>query len=87
MTDTYTSKIWSRQDGFRAFGFNILPVGNYTSHKVRWGGLFNNESDISSSDVSGGIGLNNWNAGNYHTCCESSPAAPYKQMGFKWFIR
>ena len=87
MKNTYTPKIWSRQDGFRAFGFNITPV-MHVWHKVRWGGIFNNESDIHTSDVSGGIGLlKNWNAGNYYTCCESAPAAPFKQMGFKWFIR
>jgi hypothetical protein len=54
MKNTYTPKIWSRQDGFRAFGFNITPV-MHIWHKVRWGGLFNNESDIFTSDVSGGI--------------------------------
>jgi|688.fasta_scaffold58645_4 hypothetical protein len=87
MNQKYTPKIWSRQDGFRAFGFNIIPI-MHIWHKVRWGGIFNNESDINTSDVSGGIGLNNnWNAGNYYTCCESAPGAPLKQMGFKWFIK
>jgi hypothetical protein len=93
MKNTYTPKIWSRQDGFRAFGFNITPV-MHIWHKVRWGGLFNNESDIFTSDVSGGIGLFNhydnnksMNAGNYPTCCETAPVAVKKQMGFKWFIR
>jgi hypothetical protein len=87
MEQKYTSKIWSRQDGFRSFGFNIIPI-NYVTHKVRWGGIFNNEGDVNTSDVGGGIGLNNnWNAGNYHTCCESDPRASLKQMGFKWFIK
>jgi len=85
----YSNKIWSRQEEFKAFGFNIVPLG--WNHKVRWGGTFNeNHGGVpDSNDVSGGIGVSafNWNAGNTPTCCESSPGVPRKQMGFKWFIR
>jgi hypothetical protein len=85
----YSNKIWSRQEEFQAFGFNIIPFG--WNHKVRWGGTFNeNPGGIpDSNDVSGGIGVSafNWNAGNTPTCCESSPGVARKQMGFKWFIR
>ena len=85
----YSNKIWSRQEEFKAFGFNIIPFG--WNHNVRWGGTFNeNYGGIpDSNDVSGGIGVSafNWNAGNTPTCCESSPGAAKKQMGFKWFIR
>jgi hypothetical protein len=86
---TYNNKIWSRQEEFQAFGFNVIPFG--WNHKVRWGGTFNeNYGGIpDSNDVSGGIGVSasNWNAGNTPTCCESSPGVAKKQMGFKWFIR
>lgn len=86
---SYSNKIWSRQEEFQAFGFNIVPLG--WNHKVRWGGTFNeNHGGVpDSNDVSGGIGVSafNWNAGNTPTCCESSPGVPRKQMGFKWFIR
>ena len=85
----YSNKIWSRQEEFKAFGFNIIPFG--WNHKVRWGGTFNeNPGGVpDSNDVSGGIGVSafNWNAGNTPTCCESAPGAVRKQMGFKWFIR
>ena len=85
----YSNKIWSRQEEFKAFGFNIIPFA--WEHKVRWGGTFNeNGGGIpDSNDVSGGIGLSTykWNAGNSPTCCESAPGVRAKQMGFKWFIR
>ena len=85
----YSNKIWSRQEEFKAFGFNIIPFA--WEHKVRWGGTFNeNGGGIpDSNDVSGGIGLSTykWNAGNSPTCCESAPGVQARQMGFKWFIR
>ena len=85
----YNNKIWSRQEEFQAFGFNIKPFN--WEHKVRWGGTFNENAGgvPDTNDVSGGIGVSayGWNAGNTPTCCESAPGAPLKQMGFKWFIR
>ena len=85
----YSNKIWSRQEEFQAFGFNIRPFN--WEHKVRWGGTFNENvgGRPETNDVSGGIGVSayGWSAGNTPTCCESHPGVPPKQMGFKWFIR
>ena len=85
----YNNKIWSRQEEFQAFGFNIKPFN--WEHKVRWGGTFNENGGgvPDSNDVSGGIGVSayGWSAGNTPTCCESHPGVAVKQMGFKWFIR
>ena len=90
INEKYNNRIWSRQEHFQAFGFNIRPFGH--EHKVRWGGTFNENVGGApySNDVSGGIGLSaysGWSAGNLPTCCESHPGVPVKTMGFKWFIR
>ena len=90
INEKYSNKIWSRQEEFQAFGFNIRPFAH--EHKVRWGGTFNENAGgvPDSNDVSGGIGLSaygGWSAGNSPTCCESAPGVAVKQMGFKWFIR
>ena len=84
-------KIFSRQDAFKAYGFNVVPLG--WAHSVRWGGSFNEnlshrDGVPDSNDVSCGIGLqaHNRSAGDAIGCCQSSTGtnAP---MGFKWFIR
>ena len=85
----YSTKYWSRQEEFKSYGFNI---SNHSwNHKVRWGGVFNeNHGGVpNSSDVSGGIGLSSrgWGAGNSPICCESHPGAHAQQMAFKWFIK
>ena len=84
-------KIFSRQDAFKAYGFNVVPLG--WAHSVRWGGSFNENLSYrdgvpDSNDVSCGIGLQagGRSAGDVIGCCESNKGtnAP---MGFKWFIR
>lgn len=88
----YPKHVWSRQDAYRAFGFNISSkIGRgWGLHRVRWGATFNENGDglPTSNDVSGGIGLEHcpWNAGDCLGCCESTRGSR-KQMGFKWFIR
>lgn len=88
INNVYDKTIWSRQEEFQSFGFNITI--KYWKHKVRWGGVFNeNDGAPGSCDVSGGIGLssNSWGAGNSPICCQSSPSLAAKQMAFKWFIK
>ena len=84
----YSKDYWSRQEEFKAYGFNITNKG----HKVRWGCIFNeNGGGIPDScDVSGGIGLSNraWGAGNSpNPMWEAAPKAAIRQMAFKWFIK
>ena len=55
----------SRQTGAYAHGFNLIGTSNngeWQGPYVRWGFLFNNESDFASNDVLCGIGMGN---GNY----------------------
>lgn len=80
------TKIFSHQNGFKAYGFNVKPT-NYMNHLVRWGAIYNNEQLPDTCDVSGGIGLNtSYSAGDYLGCCESVRGIN-ASMGFKWFIR
>jgi hypothetical protein len=85
----YSKKYWSWQEEFKSYGFNIS--NSITSHKVRWGGVFNeNQGGVPDScDVSGGIGLSSrsWGAGNSPSCCEADPSVQIQQMAFKWFIK
>ena len=84
-------KIFSHQEAFKAFGFNVIPNG--WNHAVRWGATFNENTGPhdglpNSNDVSCGIGLENRNysAGDAIGCCQST-AGTNASMGFKWFIR
>lgn len=74
------SGVFSSQSGFGFYGFNYTT---YASAKTRWGFAWNNETDQSSNDVSGGIGLGitniggqsatiNWSAGDYVGCCSDT---------------
>lgn len=84
-------KIFSHQEAFKAYGFNVIPQG--WNHSVRWGATFNEnggpyEGVPNSNDVSCGIGLQNrdYSAGDAIGCCQSSTGTN-ASMGFKWFIR
>lgn len=84
-------KIFSHQEAFKAFGFNVIPIG--WNHAVRWGATFNENTGPydgvpNSNDVSCGIGLQNRNysAGDAIGCCQSTTGTN-ASMGFKWFIR
>ena len=60
----YGHGVFSSQGGWQWYGFNYQ--GN-TNMRVRWGFAWNNETDQSSNDVSGGIGMtpNSYSAGDY----------------------
>jgi len=89
-------KIWSSQNQFYSFGFNVGPVvANEASrgswpHRVRWGCSFNenNDSQPTTNDVSGGIGMEcrNYSAGDAIGCCQNT-VGQNKNFSFKWFIR
>lgn len=60
---------FSSQSGNQFYGFNFTSNSSY---RVRWGFAWNNETDWSSNDVGGGIGMNitGWSAGDYISCCQ-----------------
>jgi hypothetical protein len=89
-------KIWSSQNQFYSFGFNVGPVvaneasrGNWP-HRVRWGCSFNENDDSkpTTNDVSGGIGMEcrDYSAGDAIGCCQNT-VGQNKNFSFKWFIR
>lgn len=56
----FNSSVWSSQEGYRKYGFNLSGGsrnGSGPNGNVRWGFVWNNESDNTSNDASGGIGL------------------------------
>lgn len=84
-------KIFSHQEAFKAFGFNVIPRG--WNHAVRWGATFNENTGPydglpNTNDVSCGIGLlnRNYSAGDAIGCCQSTTGTN-ASVGFKWFIR
>jgi hypothetical protein len=71
------SGTWSSQAGIGWYGYNFTQ---YTSAKMRWGFAWNNEADLTSNDVAGGIGFGvsniggvtatiSYSAGDYVGCC------------------
>jgi hypothetical protein len=73
----FNSSVWSYQDGYRLYGFN-LQAGAYprgrssNSANIRWGFAWNNEGDGGSTDASGGIGMSygvDYSAGDIFDCC------------------
>jgi hypothetical protein len=74
----FNSNVWSYQNGYRQYGFNVQGVsGGHNgasgpgSANVRWGFVWNNEGDSNTCDASGGIGMSygvNYSAGDkYNT--------------------
>jgi hypothetical protein len=67
----YGSTAFSKQAGFTFYGINYTTLANA---KVRWGFAWNNETNQSSNDISGGIGMGtsfgNYSAGDKVNCCE-----------------
>jgi hypothetical protein len=89
-------KIWSTQDHFYSFGFNVGPViaeeasRVHWPHRVRWGCSYNENGDSkpTTNDVSGGIGMEcrEYSAGDGIGCCHAT-VGQNKHFSFKWFIR
>jgi hypothetical protein len=53
----FNSDVWSYQDGYRKYGFNMQGYVYSTITHVRWGFVWNNEGDNQTCDASGGIGM------------------------------
>ena len=53
----FNSDVWSYQDGYRKYGFNMQGQVYSTITHVRWGFVWNNEGDNQTCDASGGIGM------------------------------
>jgi hypothetical protein len=53
----FNSDVWSYQDGYRKYGFNMQGQLYSTITHVRWGFVWNNEGDNQTCDASGGIGM------------------------------
>jgi uncharacterized MnhB-related membrane protein len=67
----FGSSAFTKQQGFTFYGINYTTLANAS---VRWGFAWNNETNQSSNDVSGGIGMGsnygNFSAGDKRNCCE-----------------
>lgn len=63
----YSASIWSQEPGAKR---HVFGGGSHLSSNVnvRWGFLWNNESDFASIDVTGGIGMSQtaYSAGDYY---------------------
>jgi hypothetical protein len=90
-----TSSAFSRQGGYKFFGYNYRSTNNDSRFikKVRWGFGWNNEGDEGSNDVTGGIGLDfttrtstQWSAGDIIECCEVSSGVN-RQMKFELYVK
>jgi hypothetical protein len=71
MTFSGNGTPFSNQLGFTYYGFNYFTL---SSVKVRWGFAWNNETNQTSNDVSGGIGMasGSYSAGDRVTCCPNN---------------
>jgi hypothetical protein len=82
--------VWSSQVGFQWYGINYFSSTATPANlnSVRWGWGWNNESDQSSNDVIGGIGINRTlaSAGDYIHCCQDVTGLN-RQMRFEWYVR
>jgi len=89
----FNSSVWSSQDGYRKYGFNLqanaYPRGRPSnSANVRWGFVWNNEGNGSSADSSGGIGMSygvDYSAGDMYDCCGTE--AYNRSMRVEIYIR
>jgi hypothetical protein len=82
----YKSRYFTQQDGYKVYGLNLNFTSwisdEYRRHYVRIGAAFNNEIDMRSIDVSGGIGINSqYGSGNIADCCNSSGPGPGRWYG------
>ena len=80
----YSTNIWSQQSGISRYSIGgtaycstFGTTGNTAVNaSVRWGFMWNNETDFASCDVSGGIGgtfgYGSYSAGDAIGCCQSS---------------
>jgi hypothetical protein len=86
-TKKWNASIWSNEGGFIWYGLNY--TGN-SSSRVRWGWAMNNESDQTSNDLGGGIGLDtgrsNYSAGDQVSCCAVTTGLN-RSMRVLWFVR
>ena len=44
-TSPYFNKIWSNQAAYLSYGFNNYVMSEKTDHRVRWGGIFNENTE------------------------------------------
>ena len=84
----FNSTKFSAQQGFTFYGINYL--GN-ASAKIRWGFAWNNETDQSSNDISGGIGMStsygNYSAGDFYWNGTGSTLGINRSARVEVFIR
>jgi hypothetical protein len=103
--NTGTSNVWSAQGGFQWYGMNYVgftlgyltttgistvTTGTANANAIRWGFGWNNETDMQSNDIRGGIGLNYpsylYSAGEFNYCC-GTVAGLNRSMRFEWYVR
>ena len=86
----FTGGVWSSQVGFQWYGINYYSSTATPANlnSVRWGWGWNNETDQSSNDVIGGIGINRTlaSAGDFIYCCQDVTGLN-RAMRFEWYVR
>jgi len=89
----FKTNYFSQQSSIKVIGlnlnFNPNPIMR-TPHYVRIGAAYNENGgvDMSSIDVSAGVGLSlGYSAGNMSTCCQSSGPVGLKSYPFLLFVR
>jgi hypothetical protein len=56
--DGYRSGTWGSQPGWQEYGTGLIyEASPFFRTRVRWGFVFNNEADATTSDIYGGIGM------------------------------
>ena len=86
---------FSGQSGAYVHGFNRsgTGTGSYPGPYVRWGFIFNNESDLASCDVYSGIGIGgssnyaNYSAGDYNNAGAWTPVGINRTARFEMYGR
>lgn len=81
----YSTSMWSTELGFQWYGINYRT---YSPTYIRWGFVFNNESDEVTNDVFSGIGMaqSSYSAGDLGYPSLGNVGVN-RSMRFMWFVR
>lgn len=84
-------RLWSGQEGFKFYGVNYEQPGTSWSpdqFKVRWGFVWNNETDeVSTSDSACGIGMNDYSCRDHYKWDGTQHKGINQSIAFEFYVR
>jgi len=84
-------RLWSGQEGFKFYGVNYEQPGTSWSpdqFKVRWGFVWNNETnEVSTSDSACGIGMNDYSCRDHYKWDGTQHKGINQSIAFEFYVR